>query len=150
MADNDTTDAREVVITLRALIGTKLVAHLGHSTDTRAVNGWSDGTLPVPTADLLERLRIASAAAQILTRRDSPAVAQTWFQGRNAALGDRSPAQVLRDAGPDVVLTSILRCRRRIRGAQHLLNAPNERQGRNPISVNLGRCNRTNLSADPQ
>jgi hypothetical protein len=91
-----------------ALLGSKLVAYLDRSTDTNAVNGWCDGTVSLPDSDILERLRIALDAAQFLTQRDTAAVAQTWFQGRNPALGDRAPAQVLRDTDLDGLRSSIL------------------------------------------
>lgn len=106
--DTGTAAARDVATALRALLGSKLVAYLDRSTDTNGVNGWCDGTVSLPDSDILERLRIALDAAQFLTQRDTAAVAQTWFQGRNPALGDRAPAQVLRDTDLDGLRSSIL------------------------------------------
>ncbi|MBX4378005.1 hypothetical protein K4H02_23405, partial [Mycobacterium tuberculosis] len=45
----------------------------------------------------VERLRIAYRAARLITARDTPAVAQAWFQGLNPVLDDRAPALLLRD-----------------------------------------------------
>ncbi len=88
---------RALIIELRSLLGPRLVAYLGE-TDTYAVREWANGTSSLPARTILDRLHLALEAAQLLTKRDSPAVAQIWFQGRNPALGDRPPAKVLRDA----------------------------------------------------
>jgi len=45
----------------------------------------------------VERLRIAYRAARLITARDSPAVAQTWFQGLNPIVDDRAPTRLRRE-----------------------------------------------------
>lgn len=87
----------ELVSALRDLLGAKLVAYLGRVKETRAVRQWADGTRTIGNPDDVERLRIAYRAARLITERDSPAVAQAWFQGLNPILDDRSPALLLRD-----------------------------------------------------
>jgi hypothetical protein len=44
----------------------------------------------------------------MLTQRDSAQVAQTWFQGLNPHLADRSPARVLRENRVEEVGASVL------------------------------------------
>lgn len=91
---------RALITELRSLLGARLVAYLAE-TDTGTVREWADGISALPAGAILDRLQLTLEAAQLLTERDSPAVAQTWFQGRNPALGDRPPARVLRDEPPD-------------------------------------------------
>lgn len=87
----------ELVGALRDLLGAKLVAYLGRVKETRAVRQWADGSRAIGNPDEVERLRIAYRAARLITERDSPAVAQAWFQGLNPILDDRAPALLLRD-----------------------------------------------------
>ncbi|WP_238423572.1 helicase associated domain-containing protein [Gordonia sp. 'Campus'] len=51
---------------------------------------------------------LAPPLTDMITERDSPAVAQAWFQGLNPVLDDRAPALLLRegelaDVGPQVL-----------------------------------------------
>ena len=87
----------ELVTALRELLGVKLVAYLGRVKETRAVRQWADGTRTIGNASDVERLRIAYRAARLITDRDTPAVAQAWFQGLNPILDDRAPALLLRE-----------------------------------------------------
>ena len=87
----------ELITGLRDLLGARLVAYLAGVQETRAVRQWADGTRTIRDLDDEQRLRIA-----FLTARDSREVAQSWFQGLNPQLDDRSPARVLRDEKPDV------------------------------------------------
>lgn len=87
----------ELVAALRDLLGAKLVAYLGRVKETRAVRQWADATRTIGNPDDVERLRIAYRAARLIAERDSPAVAQSWFQGLNPILDDRAPALLLRD-----------------------------------------------------
>ena len=87
----------ELVTALRDLLGAKLVAYLGRVKETRAVRQWADGVRTIGNDTDVERLRIAYRAARLITSRDTPAVAQAWFQGLNPILDDRAPAVLLRD-----------------------------------------------------
>ena len=87
----------DLVHALRDLLGSKLVAYLGGVKETRAVRQWVEGTRDVGKPDDLERLRLAYRAARIIVERDSAHVAQSWFQGLNPLLDDRSPARLLRE-----------------------------------------------------
>ncbi|MDH6279879.1 hypothetical protein M2280_001088 [Prescottella agglutinans] len=109
VGSRSTTEAagRALITDLRSLLGARLVAYLAE-TDTRTVREWADGLSALPAGTLLDRLHVALEAAQLLTKRDSPAVAQTWFQGRNPALGDHPPAKVLRSTHPDRARVLIL------------------------------------------
>ena len=101
-------DPAQLVTELRDLLGAKLVAYLGGVKETRAVRQWADGTRQVAGGQDLRRLRLAYQAATLLAERDHPTVIQSWFQGLNPALADRSPARLLRegdidDVGPQVL-----------------------------------------------
>ncbi|WP_119033901.1 hypothetical protein [Gordonia rubripertincta] len=91
----------ELVSALRDLLGAKLVAYLGTVKETRAVRQWADGSRAIANPTDKERLRIAYRAARIISERDSPTVAQAWFQGLNPLLDDTSPARALRDGDLD-------------------------------------------------
>lgn len=90
-------DQQELVRGLRDLLGARLVAYLGGVKETRAVRQWADGERRIQNPEDEQRLRVAFQAARLLTQRDTVAVAQTWFQGLNPHLEDRSPARVLRE-----------------------------------------------------
>lgn len=91
----------ELVSGLRELLGTRLVAYLAGVQETRAVRQWAEGTRTIRDLDDEQRLRIAYHAALVITARDSREVAQSWFQGLNPQLEDRSPARLLREEKPD-------------------------------------------------
>lgn len=98
----------ELVTELRELLGAKLVAYLGNVQSTRVVREWADGTRSIANEGDIERFRIAYRAARLITARDEPQVAQTWFQGLNSILDDQPPARLLRegdvaDVGPKVL-----------------------------------------------
>ncbi len=70
---------------------------LAESRKLRAVRQWADGERRVQDAVDEQRLRLAYQAATLIAERDSPQVAQVWFQGLNPQLEDRSPARLLRE-----------------------------------------------------
>ncbi|MCV7049567.1 hypothetical protein H7H82_02925 [Mycobacterium heidelbergense] len=90
-------DTPELVDALRNLLGPTLVAYLGNVKETRAVRQWAEGTRKIANPNDVERLRVAYRAARIISERDSKKVAQSWFQGLNPFLDDRSPARLLRE-----------------------------------------------------
>jgi hypothetical protein len=76
-------------------------------TETRAVQKWIDGSRPTDP-ETEKRLRLAAQLAKLIAGHDSRAVARAWFQGLNPQLGDRSPANLLRegdvlDVGPKLL-----------------------------------------------
>jgi hypothetical protein len=99
--DNDAAAGRALIAELRTLLGAKLVAYLAGIPDTRTVREWADGTRGLPEPTILDRLQVALKATQLVTKLDTPSVAQAWFQGRNPALDDKAPAQRLRDVDLD-------------------------------------------------
>ncbi|RZI63430.1 MAG: DUF2384 domain-containing protein [Variovorax sp.] len=101
------TAARTLITELRTLLGAKLVAYLGEASGTATVRGWVDGTTPLPAQAILDRLQVALDAARRIGARDTPAVIQTWFQGRNPALDNQTPAQLLRESNLDKVRDTI-------------------------------------------
>ncbi len=98
----------ELVSALRDLVGARLVAYLGGVKETRAVREWAQGSRRIQDPEVVERLRLAFRAARLITARDTPGVAQAWFQGLNPHLGDRSPALVLREGAVAEVGAGVL------------------------------------------
>ncbi len=92
----------DVVKSLLDLLGARLVAYLAGVGETRAVRQWAEGSRTIGSPADEQRLRIAYQAALLITARDSSRVAQSWFQGLNPQLDDRSPARLLREEAPEV------------------------------------------------
>lgn len=97
----------ELVVRLRGILGAKLVAYLGSVKETRAVRQWADAER-APSADVLNRLRMAYRVAALLREKDSVGVVQAWFMGMNPKLEDVAPARLLRDGDLDEVGVTIL------------------------------------------
>jgi len=96
-----------VVQTLSELLGSKLVAYIARVQETRTVREWAEGTR-VKRGDVEPRLRMAFRIAQFIAQQDSPGIVQSWFQGLNPELDDRSPARLLREEDLDEVGPQIL------------------------------------------
>jgi hypothetical protein len=97
----------EVVSRLRDIIGVRVVAFIGNVKSTRPVAEWATGHRSPGELDL-DRLRLAFHLAGLLREQFSPDTVQAWFKGMNPALGDVSPARVLRDADPAEVGPELL------------------------------------------
>jgi hypothetical protein len=80
------------------LLGARLVAYLGGVKETRAVRQWAEGVRRIHNPEDEQRLRVSLQAALMVSHRDTAEVVQSWFQGLNPHLDDRSPARVLREA----------------------------------------------------
>lgn len=87
---------------LRELLGARLVAYLGGVKETRAVHEWAEGERR-PSEAVQLRLRLALQVAAMIAESDGAVVAQSWFQGLNPQLDDRSPARLLREGDLDEV-----------------------------------------------
>ncbi|MBS42539.1 MAG: hypothetical protein CMH83_05105 [Nocardioides sp.] len=99
----------ELVERLRDLLGAKLVAYLGSVQETRAVRQWADAEdARTPSADVVNRLRMAYRIAALLREKDSAAVVQAWFQGMTPRLDDVAPARLLREGDLDQVGPGVL------------------------------------------
>jgi hypothetical protein len=82
---------------LSELLGPKLVAYISAVTETRAVREWAEG-VRVPRDGALEaKLRLVLHVASLIAQHDHPRVVQSWFQGLNPQLDDRSPARLIRE-----------------------------------------------------
>lgn len=92
----------ELVGTLRALLGARLVAFIGSTNSTSVVSGWTDGSASPPATEV-DRLRLSYRIAALLNERYSPATIQTRFCGHNPALSDAAPARLLREKQPALV-----------------------------------------------
>ncbi|WIY82981.1 hypothetical protein [Propionimicrobium sp. PCR01-08-3] len=96
-----------VVDDLRRALGAKLVAYIAGVSETRTVREWVEA-LRRPSPGAEERLRLTHRVVTLISQSEGTAVVQTWFQGMNPYLGDRSPARVLHEdsfekAGPSVL-----------------------------------------------
>ncbi|MDT0264130.1 hypothetical protein [Jatrophihabitans lederbergiae] len=80
------------------LLGARLVAYLAGVKETRAVRQWAEGVRRIHNSEDEQRLRVSLQAALMVSQRDTAEVVQSWFQGLNPHLDDRSPARVLREA----------------------------------------------------
>jgi len=93
--------SHEVVLRLRVLLGSKLVAYLIGADNTKAVQTLSEPGSPVPPMLVQKRLRTALTAASVLSEDNERATVQSWFIGLNPALNDVSPVRYLRAADHD-------------------------------------------------
>lgn len=98
--DSINLDVAPLVSELRDMLGAKLVAYLAGVGETRAVRQWAEGSRRMP-AETEARLRLAYHVAGIVLESNGPRIAQTWFQGMNPQLEDRSPARLIREISPD-------------------------------------------------
>ena len=83
----------EVVSELIDILGLTPVAAIGGVKETRAVQQWTNGRKPQRPHVLRFALRLATMIASTGDRE----MARAWFEGSNPALGDASPAHLLRD-----------------------------------------------------
>lgn len=89
-------DMREVVSAARNILGPKIVAYIGHATNTRTVRAWISGSEDLDP-EIEQRLRVACYAAVLLREREGNATIQSFFVGMNPQLHDKAPAALLRD-----------------------------------------------------
>lgn len=95
-ADSAAPGIAYVVSELCEILGVKLVAYIGHESETRVVREWAAGEW-APSEDIAQRLQIAYYVAGLLHECEGKATVQSWFQGLNPQLDDNAPAQALRD-----------------------------------------------------
>lgn len=86
-----------VVGRLVEILGAGLCAVIGAVKKTSSVREWVEGI--EPTNERARVLRFALRVAKTIQERHGSAVAQSWFQGANHALGGEAPALVLQRAG---------------------------------------------------
>jgi hypothetical protein len=89
------------------LLGPKLLAYICGVSETRSVRAWANGDYE-PRDGVRQRIRLTLWVASMIAEHDNHLVAQSWFQGLNPQLDDRSPARLLREGnlaevGPEVV-----------------------------------------------
>ncbi|WP_426517061.1 hypothetical protein ACPPVQ_19575 [Diaminobutyricibacter sp. McL0618] len=97
----------DLVTRLRDILGVRLVAYIGGVKSARSVSSWAEGTGEPGEVDR-ERLRHAFHAAALLRERYDATTVQSWFKGMNPSLGDRAPAQLLREGEPMVVAKDVI------------------------------------------
>jgi hypothetical protein len=82
-----------VVERLVEILGSRLVAVIAGVSQTSTLREWIKGG---PPADRLTVLQLALKIASEIAARHDERTAQSWFQGANQALSDRTPALALR------------------------------------------------------
>jgi hypothetical protein len=105
--DSVNLETAPLVAELREILGAKLVAYLGGVQETRAVRQWSEGSRNMP-AETEARLRLAYHVAGIVAESNGHRVVQSWFQGMNPQLEDRSPARLIREMHPHQIGPEVL------------------------------------------
>lgn len=92
----------ELAAAVRDMLGAKLTAYVAAVSATRVVHQWAAGERTIGSAATRTRLGCAYRAASVIVDAgDSITTAQSWFQGMNPLLDDRSPARVLNESDPD-------------------------------------------------
>ena len=86
----------ELVNGLRDMLGARLVAYIGHVTNTRTVREWIEGKHD-PGDAVIAALRDTYFIAALLCEEESRETVQAWFQGMNPDLDDFAPATLLRN-----------------------------------------------------
>ena len=94
-----------------SLAGVVVVGTIGNVKSERAVHRW---VAAERRPDREAQLRFAYRIACMIAATCGPLVVQSWFKGANSALGDRSPALVLRDEFSEDVQKAMLNVARRL------------------------------------
>lgn len=89
------------------ILGARLVAYIAGVQEARAVREWASGERDFKRPETEMRLRHALHIAKFIADSETHHAAQSWFQGLNPQLDDRSPARLLREGdvdeiGPDI------------------------------------------------
>lgn len=90
-------DIHETVRQLVTRLGPTLVAYLAGSKDSKLPHRWARADGPEPRPDFQKRLMVAHRAWMLISMSDGDFVARNWFIGANPRLGERSPAEALRE-----------------------------------------------------
>lgn len=95
-------DVGPLVRSLEDVLGSRLVAVIAGTADTRTVGRWRRGErVPQPEAE--RRLRHAFHVTQLLLTHESAETVRAWFVGMSPELDDRAPALLLAE-DPEAVL----------------------------------------------
>ena len=102
----------DVVAYLRDVLTPKLTAVLGGVRETRATREWAEGVRE-PSAATQARLRTAAQVSRVVESTFDRATVQSWMQGMDPMLDDRSPLWVLRHAETEEDLRQVVLSARR-------------------------------------
>jgi hypothetical protein len=94
----------DVAAGLQEQLGQTLLSVIAER-DTRTVARWVNGKGQPPQASE-QRLRDAFHVMEVLSSKESAAVARAWFMGMNPQLNDETPAEVLADGRAREVLAA--------------------------------------------
>ena len=102
----------EIVTYLRETLTPRLTAFVGGVQETRATREWADGVRE-PSADVQARLRVAGQVARTVVEVFDASTLQSWAQGMDPALEDRSPLWVLLHARSEEDMRRVVLAARR-------------------------------------
>lgn len=91
----------------------RLVAFIAGVTETRATRQWAEGERDIGSTQREQRLRAAAHVTRLITGTFDAHTTQTWMQGMDPMLDDRSPAWVLRHATDEADRAAVLASARR-------------------------------------
>ncbi len=88
-------------------LGGKAAAYLAESRSVSDVEAIARGDRTV-SKEVIQRLKIANRAIEIITAFDGVPAARAWIQGKNRHLDDVSPSRYLRDVGSEGAAADVL------------------------------------------
>lgn len=114
--DAITLPTSQIAAWMQENLSQQLTAHLTGLKDPKMVGRWASGKAEPKTARLW-RLQEGYIAARVLTEEFGARTTRSWFMGTNPALGDTSPATLLRDSDQQSGITIIPAARAFAEGA---------------------------------
>lgn len=100
------TPVGQIARELQELLSRRVTAYLAGADAGRTVARWVNGEVTGIRPESERRLRAAYQIAQLLRGYESDDTVRAWFLGMNARLGDRTPAEALREGQLRQVLTA--------------------------------------------
>lgn len=82
---------------LQEVLSRKLTAYIAGVKDAKTVTRWAHGEVADIRVESEQRLRTAYEIVQLLLQFDTAPTVKAWFIGMNPQLGDRSPAEAIRE-----------------------------------------------------
>lgn len=96
-AETTRMDIHETVRQLTSHLGPTLVALLANVKDKKLPHKWSMADGPEPRDESKQRLMLAHRVWKELSQSENDYTARNWFIGANPRLGEKSPAEALRE-----------------------------------------------------
>jgi outer membrane phospholipase A len=96
-AETTRMDIHETVRQLTSHLGPTLVALLANVNDRKLPHKWSAADGPEPRDESKQRLMLAHRIWREISQSENDYTARNWFIGANPRLGEKSPAESLRE-----------------------------------------------------